>query len=318
MRLIASGDGQSSRRRPLARGLGLAGGGKPTRVMAFDARRVFAYMSCSPTFEDTTVPDLLVEIKDSIATLTFNRPEARNALSLELRAMLRDALQVIEYDPAVRCVVLQGAGENFMAGGDVKSMATKLDQTSDKLRAEFMNRIHDLHPIMYTMRRMGKPIIASVAGAAAGAGVSMALAADLVIAADNAFFTLAYCHIGTSPDGSASFHLPRAVGMKKAMEIALLGDRFDAPSAAAMGMINFVVPAAELAAETTKLAQRLARGPTHVYGNTKRLLYRSLENEFEAQLQLEAETFADCAIRADFREGVSAFVEKRKAKFTGT
>ena len=285
--------------------------------MAFDGRRIFAYMSSFPDFEDTTVPDLLVEIKDSIATLTFNRPEARNALSLELRAMLRDALQAIEYDPAVRCVVLQGAGDNFMAGGDVKSMATKLDQPSAKLRAEFMNRIHDLHPIMYTMRRMGKPIIASVAGAAAGAGVSMALAADLVIAADNAFFTLAYCHIGTSPDGSASFHLPRAVGMKKAMEIALLGDRFDAASAAAMGMINFVVPAADLTAETAKLAQRLARGPTHVYGNTKRLLYRSLENEFEAQLQLEAETFADCAIRADFREGVAAFIEKRKTQFTG-
>ena len=263
------------------------------------------------------MPDLLVEIKDSIATLTFNRPEARNALSLELRAMLRDALQAIEYDPAVRCVVMQGAGDNFMAGGDVKSMATKLEQPSAQLRAQFMNRIHDLHPIMYTMRRMGKPIIASVAGAAAGAGVSMALAADLVIAADNAFFTLAYCHIGTSPDGSASFYLPRAVGMKKAMEIALLGDRYDAASAAAMGMINFVVPAADLAAETSKLAQRLARGPTHVYGNTKRLLNRSLENEFEAQLQLEAETFADCAVRADFREGVTAFIEKRKTKFTG-
>ena len=263
------------------------------------------------------MPDLLVDIKDSIATLTFNRPEARNALSLELRAMLREALQAVEYDPAIRCVVMQGAGDNFMAGGDVKNMATKIDQPTNQLRAEFMNRIHDLHPIMYTMRRMNKPIIASVAGAAAGAGVSMALAADLVIAADNAFFTLAYCHIGTSPDGSASFHLPRAVGIKKAMEIALLGDRFGAQAAADMGMINFVVPAADLATETSKLAQRLANGPTHVYGNTKRLLYRSLENEFEAQLQLEAETFADCATRADFREGVRAFVEKRKTRFTG-
>ena len=271
----------------------------------------------SHELEDTAVPDLLVEIKDSIATLTFNRPEARNALSLELRAMLRDTLQAVENDPAVRCVVMRGAGDNFMAGGDVKNMATKLEQPSDTLRAEFQNRIHDLHPIMYTMRRMPKPIIASVAGAAAGAGVSMALAADLVIAADDAFFTLAYCHIGTSPDGSASFHLPRAVGIKKAMEIALLGDRFDARAAAAMGMINFVVPSAELGAETDRLARRLAAGPTHVYGNTKRLLYRSLENEFESQLQLEAETFADCAVRADFREGVMAFVEKRKARFTG-
>ena len=263
------------------------------------------------------MPDLLVDIADGIATMTFNRPEARNALSLELRAMLRDALQAVEHDDNVRCIVLRGAGGHFMAGGDVKSMATKLEQPSNQLRAEFMNRIHDLHPIMYAMRRMGKPIVASIEGAAAGAGVSMALAADLVIAADTAFFTLAYVHIGTSPDGSASFHLPRAVGIKKAMEIALLGDRFEAQAAQAIGMINFVVPAGDLAAETHKLATRLANGPTHVYGNTKRLLYRSLENEFEAQLQLEAETFADCAVRADFREGVTAFIEKRKARFTG-
>ena len=263
------------------------------------------------------MPDLLVEIKDSIATLTFNRPEARNALSLELRTLLRDSLQAIENDPAVRCVVLKGAGEHFMAGGDVKNMSSRLAEPNRDIRAEFMNRIHDLHPIMFTLRRMPKPVIASVAGAAAGAGVSMALACDLVIAADDAFFTLAYCHIGTSPDGSASFQLPRAVGIKKALEIALLGDRVKAAAAAAMGMINFVVPSADLAHETQKLAERLAAGPTHVYGNTKRLLYRSLENEFESQLQLEAELFADCAMRGDFREGVAAFVEKRKARFTG-
>ena len=145
----------------------------------------------------------------------------------------------------------------------------------------------------------------------------MALACDLIIAAEDAFFTLAYCRIGTSPDGSASFHLPRAVGIKKAMEIALLGDRFDAPTAKNIGMINYVVPSGELEQETEKLAQRLASGPTHVYGNTKALLYRSLESEFESQLQAEAESFADCASREDFREGVTAFIEKRDAVFTG-
>lgn len=263
------------------------------------------------------MPDLLVDIENAIATLTLNRPEARNALSLEMRALLRDTLHAIEQDHSVRCVVLRGAGDHFMAGGDVKSMATMIDQPPEAIRAQFVNRIHDLHPIMFAMRRMPKPIIASVAGAAAGAGVSLALACDLVIADAAAFFTLAYCHIGTSPDGSASFHLPRAVGIKKAMEIALLGERFDAQTAKEMGMINFVAPAGTLAAETAELARRLAAGPTHVYGNTKRLLYRSLENEFESQLQLEAELFADCAARADFREGVTAFVEKRKARFSG-
>ena len=261
--------------------------------------------------------DLLVDKQNSIATLTFNRADARNALSLEMRSMLRDALHDIELDDSIRCVVLRGAGDHFMAGGDVKSMSTMLDEPASVIRNNFVNRIHDLHPIMFAMRRMPKPIIASVEGAAAGAGVSVALACDLVIADENAFFTLAYCHIGTSPDGSASFHLPRAVGIKKAMEIALLGDRFDAQSAKDIGMINFVAPAGTLAEETDKLATRLANGPTHVYGNTKRLFYRSLENEFEAQLQMEGEMFADCASRADFREGVAAFVEKRKAKFTG-
>jgi 2-(1,2-epoxy-1,2-dihydrophenyl)acetyl-CoA isomerase len=261
--------------------------------------------------------DLEVQYQDGIATLVMNRPEARNALSMDMRAALADVLHDIERDESVRCVVLKGAGEHFMAGGDVKGMGESIKKSPAEIRKEFILRIHDLHPIMFAMRRMPKPIIASCQGAAAGAGVSMALACDLVIASEDAFFTLAYCRIGTSPDGSSSFHLPRAVGIKKAMEIALLGDRLDAQTAKDIGMINFVVPTAELEVETNALAQRLAAGPTHVYGNTKALFYRSLESEFEAQLQAEAEYFSDCASRPDFREGVSAFIEKREAKFTG-
>jgi 2-(1,2-epoxy-1,2-dihydrophenyl)acetyl-CoA isomerase len=204
-----------------------------------------------------------------------------------------------------------------MAGGDVKGMGDSIKKSPEEIKKEFMLRIHDLHPIMFAMRRMPKPIVASCRGAAAGAGVSIALACDLVIAAEDAFFTLAYCKIGTSPDGSSSFHLPRAVGIKKAMEIALLGDRFDAQAAKDMGMINFVVPDAELDEETNKLTTRLANGPTHVYGNTKALFYRSLESEFESQLQAEAEYFSDCASREDFKEGVTAFIEKRSPVFTG-
>ena len=204
-----------------------------------------------------------------------------------------------------------------MAGGDVKGMGETIKKSADEIKKEFMLRIHDLHPIMFAMRRMAKPIIASCTGAAAGAGVSMALACDLVIAAEDAFFTLAYCKIGTSPDGSSSFHLPRAVGIKRAMEIALLGDRFSAQTAKDIGMINFVVPNNELESETQKLATRLAAGPTHVYGNTKALFYRSLESEFESQLQAEAEYFSDCASRPDFKEGVTAFIEKRAPRFTG-
>ncbi len=262
--------------------------------------------------------DLILSVENGVATMTMNRPEARNALSNAMRADLSDALHDVEQDPAVRCIVLTGAGEHFMAGGDVKNMVESLKgKTPEEIRKFYLLRIHDLHLIMFAMRRMPKPVIASCRGAAAGAGVSIALACDLIIASEDAFFTLAYCRIGTSPDGSSSFHLPRAVGIKKAMEIALLGDRFDAQTAKDIGMINYVVKTEDLAAETDKLARRLANGPTHVYGNTKALFYRSLESEFEAQLQAEAEYFADCASRADFREGVTAFGEKRAAVFSG-
>ncbi|MGH6991538.1 MAG: enoyl-CoA hydratase-related protein, partial [Stellaceae bacterium] len=160
-------------------------------------------------------------------------------------------------------------------------------------------------------------VVASVQGAAAGFGLSLMMACDLVIAADSAFFTLAYINIGTSPDGSGTYFLPRVVGQKKAMEIALLGDRFDAATAKAMGLINFIVPAAELEAETMKLATRLATGPTRAIANTKRLINHSLERSLESQLQAEAMSFADCAASEDWLEGVKAFAEKRRPAFKG-
>jgi 2-(1,2-epoxy-1,2-dihydrophenyl)acetyl-CoA isomerase len=261
--------------------------------------------------------DLEVTRQGSIAVLTANRPEARNALSLEMRAALTDVLHDIEQDDSVRAVVLRGAGDHFMAGGDVKGMADAFTQTPEEIRKQFVLRIHDLHPIMFAMRRMPKPIIAQVAGAAAGAGVSVALSCDLVVAADNSFFTLAYVNIGTSPDGASTYQIPRTLGIKRAMEMTLLGDRIDAQKALDWGLVNFVVPAAQLEAETMKLAERLANGPTFVYGQAKKLLYQSLHRDFEAQLQAEGEAFAACAARADFKEGVMAFVEKRKPNFTG-
>jgi len=261
--------------------------------------------------------DLDVLYTDALATLTMNRPESRNALSNEMRDEMCDVLHDIEQNPDIRCVVLKGAGDHFMSGGDVKSFSELFQGSKDDIRKQFMLHIHALHPIMFALRRMPKPVIASVRGAAAGAGVSIALACDLVIASDDAFFSLAYCHIGTSPDGSSTFQLPRTVGIKRAMEIALLGDRIAAEQAKEWGLINFVASAADLEAETRKLAERLASGPTHVYGRTKALLYRSIQADFEAQLQAEGEAFGDCAMRADFLEGVTAFVEKRKPSFTG-
>ena len=262
--------------------------------------------------------DLEFTVENGIATVTMIRPEARNALSMEMRSQMDRVFHDIEFDDSVRCVVLEGAGDHFMAGGDVKNMHEYLStHESAEVEKYFLHRIHNLHTIMFSMRRMPKPIVAKVRGAAAGAGVSFAAACDLVVAADDAFFTLAYCHIGATPDGSSSFHLPRAIGLKRTMELTLLGDRYSAQQMADMGLVNFVVSGSELDEQCGVLSARLANGPTHVYGQAKKLMYRSLENEFEAQLQLEAECFADCAKRSDYLEGVSAFVEKRQANFTG-
>ena len=188
--------------------------------------------------------DLIVSVENRVGYLTLNRPEVRNALSEDIVTGMRDQLVAWERDAAVRAVVLRGAGEHFQSGGDVKRMATVAGLPPAERRAMFEQRIHNLHPVMYLMRRLRKPIIASVQGAAAGAGMSLMMACDLVIAAEGAFFTLAYIHIGTSPDGGSTYFLPRTVGMKKAMEIALLGERFDARTAQQWGLVNFVVPAA--------------------------------------------------------------------------
>ena len=265
----------------------------------------------------TETKDLLFEQRDGTATLTMNRPEARNALSLDMRKAMRERLLECERDPAVRVVLIKGSGEHFMAGGDVKRFYNDLN-VDDRLRYEgFLNGIHDLHPMIFAMQRMAKPIVASVRGAAAGFGLSLVMACDLAIAAEDAFFTLAYVHIGTTPDGGGTYFLPRQVGLKKAMEIAWLGDRFDARAAQNLGIVNWVVPAASLDSETDKLARRLASGPTAVYGRSKKLLQQSTGCSLESQLQAEAEMFATSAIGNDFKEGVRAFVEKRAPKFTG-
>ena len=265
----------------------------------------------------TATNELLFSLDHGVATLTLNRPEARNALSLVMRKALQERLLECERDPAVRVVVIKGAGEHFQAGGDIKRFHGELDRDPGERHQGFLNGIHDLHPTIFAMKRMPKPVIASVRGAAAGFGLSLVMACDLVIAAEDAFFTLAYVHIGTTPDGGGTYFLPRLVGQKKALEIAWLGDRFDARAARNLGIVNWVVPVANLELETGKLAKRLAAGPTAVYGRTKRLIQQSLDQSLESQLQAEAENFAQSAIAEDFKEGVRAFVDKRPPRFTG-
>ena len=260
---------------------------------------------------------VLLTIDGPIATVTLNRPEAYNSLNAEMTEALNRILPKVERNDAVKVVILNGNGPAFMAGGDIKHFAKAMSLPQDEKRGTFERTVQGVHPIVTSLRRMPKPVIAQVHGAAAGFGMSLLMSCDLALASDDSYYTLAYCHIGTSPDGGSTFGLPRLVGAKKAMEIALLGERFDATTAEKLGLVNRVVPADQLAAATLKLAQRLAAGPSLAYAGTKRLLQQSLNSTLETQLQAEAESFAHCASGSDFQEGVTAFVEKRKPTFTG-
>jgi 2-(1,2-epoxy-1,2-dihydrophenyl)acetyl-CoA isomerase len=262
-------------------------------------------------------PVVLVAREGGVATITLNRPQALNALNHDLTLGLRDAVFSLENDESVRCLVLRG-GEHFMAGGDLKWFQELVKGgEAGALRVQFEAFIHEVHPVILSLRRMPKPVLASVRGAVAGFGLSLLMACDLAIAADSAYFTLAYSSIGVTPDGGSTFALPRIVGQKKAMEIALLGERFDAATAERLGIVNRVVPAASLEAETTRIANRLATGPTAVYARTKALLNGSLNSTLESQLQREAEAFARSASEPDFQEGLAAFIAKRKPAFKG-
>ncbi|HTT13392.1 MAG TPA: enoyl-CoA hydratase-related protein [Burkholderiaceae bacterium] len=258
---------------------------------------------------DTNQP-LILRREGGVAHLRFNRPQSLNAIDSATAKALRAASEELARDPTVRAVVLSGEGKGFMAGGDIGQMKTDPRSIPTQL-------IDPLHAALRRLAALDAPVIASVHGVVAGAGVSMMLAADLAIAAEGTRFVLAYLNLGASCDGGASFALPRVVGLRKALEIALLNETFDAAEALRLGLVNRVVPAATLEAETDKLAQRLAAGPTRAIGRMRRLMRRSSSSDFGAQLDAEKEAFAASTTTRDFAEGVSAFLEKRAARFEG-
>ncbi|MFN3985783.1 MAG: enoyl-CoA hydratase/isomerase family protein [Rhodocyclaceae bacterium] len=261
---------------------------------------------------------VLLEVADGVATLTLNRPEVLNALSVEMMEDLLVCARDLRSRKHVEVVIVTGAGEHFMAGGDLKDFARHFDQSPQARQVTFKAIIEKyINPSVEILQSLPQPVVARVKGACAGFGLSLMLGCDLALSADDAKFTTAYASIGLPADGGMSYFLPRIVGRRKAMELLMLGDRFDAAEALRLGLVNKAVPAAALDAEVAALVERLKRGPRHAYTEIKRLLADSPHAQIEAQLQSEAEAFARCGASDDFVEGVSAFLEKRKPGFKG-
>ena len=256
---------------------------------------------------------VLYAVSDAVATITLNRPRVMNALDGEMIRGLRAACEEIERDTAVRAAVVRGAGPAFLASKNVSVFHANLPRMTELIRA-FADELH--HAIL-ALRRAPKPVLASVHGPVAGAGVSLMAAADLAIAASDATFTLAYSRLGASPDGGVTHFLPRLVGQRKAFELMLLSDAIDARAALAFGLVNWTVEREALDAETHRIARRLALGATRAFAETKLLVNDSFDRTLAGQLAAEIEAFARCAGTGDFAEGVCAFVQKRKPEFKG-
>jgi 2-(1,2-epoxy-1,2-dihydrophenyl)acetyl-CoA isomerase len=263
------------------------------------------------------MPKVIVERREAVLEIVLNRPEVLNAVDRETIAALAAAAAEAAEDRAARAVLLRGNGTHFCAGGDI-GMFGELITLDPEARRKALHAIVDgLHPLLSRLRHMPKPVVAAVHGAAAGFGLSLALAADLALAAEDAVFASGYIHLGTSPDGGMTMTLPRTVGLKWAAELMFLGDRFDARRALELGLVNRLVAPERLSAEAEALTARLAAGPTQAYARTKALIQATLGDTLDAQLRREAENFAACAATEDFVEGVRAFVEKRRPNFTG-
>jgi len=255
---------------------------------------------------------LLLERDGAIAKITLNRSEAANALDIALARELVNAALECENDPAIRCVILTGNGRLFCAGGDVAYMSG----AGDKTAAATAELASTLHLAMSHLARMNKPLITLINGAAAGAGYGMALSGDVVLAARSASFTPAYGMLGVSPDGGLTWLLPRLVGLRRAQEIIVTNRKVTAEEAEAMGMITRAVDDAALVEEGTALAHKLAASATGAIGNVRSLLLGAYGNGFETHLELEARGIASAIAGPEGREGVAAFLEKRKPDFT--
>ncbi|HEX3614379.1 MAG TPA: enoyl-CoA hydratase-related protein [Sporichthyaceae bacterium] len=255
-----------------------------------------------------------VDHADGVAHILLNRPEALNAWTAEFGGELLVAMQEASADPAVRAILISGSGKGFSSGADLKAgrptRADGLPDLSSRLRDTF-------NPVIIAIRDAPKPVIAAVHGAAAGLGCSLALACDLVVAGESSYFLLAFVNIGLIPDGGGLRFLAERVGLIRAAELAMLGERLPAPKALDWGLVNSVHPDAELLDAATALCRRLAAGPTVAIANIKRTLRETTQANLVDQVWIEAVRQQEHAGTHDFAEGVAAFVEKRPAKFRG-
>ena len=268
---------------------------------------------------DTGTPELLAALDAGVLTLTLNRPEARNAMSRAMVEALQRQLAAAEIDPAVKCIVLTGAGKGFCAGGDVKGMAARGDgtvgeRTIDEAIARQRLNQRATAGKLFTLP---KPTLAALPGAAAGAGLALALACDLRLMADSAVLTTAFARVGFSGDYGGSWFLTRLVGAAKARELYFLSERIDAAQALRLGLTNWVCSADELPVKTREIALRLAAGPTVAYRYMKENLNRAVAGSLDECLDLEATHHIHCGQTEDHREAARAFVEKREPVFKG-
>ena len=267
-----------------------------------------------PDFETVNV-----DLTDGVATLELNRPDALNAWDLQLGMDLREALERVTTDDAVRAVLLTGSGRAFSSGADLAETRDGVsDSVDDDGNFDLSKRLRErYHPIIHAVREMPKPVVSAVNGPAAGIGCSLALAADLIIAARSSYFLLAFVNIGLVPDGGSSAFVPARVGLARAAEMMMLGERIGAERALEWGLVNKVVEDDSLKDESRALAERLARGPTRSYAGSKALLNRRMYADLDGQLEAEADQQREMGRSQDFVEGVTAFAQKREPEFKG-
>lgn len=262
-----------------------------------------------------TYETLQIDHKDGVCTITLNRPDSLNAFNEIMKKDLVNALKKVERDEQTRCVVITGAGRGFGSGQDLADLK---DMYADGGAPDLGSMLRDgYNPIIERIRSLPKPVIAAVNGVAAGAGCSLALACDLRIASTKASFVQAFVHVGLIPDCGGTFFLPRLVGLGRAMEMSMLGEKVTAEEALRVGLVNRVVEPDELMGVSTELATRMAAMPTKAMALTKRLMNQAFGNELDDQLRAEAFAQATAAETADHVEGVRAFMEKRKPTFSG-